>query len=76
MFLFSAQGGPGPRKGRGGVHSPRDQKRSAQAQTCAGVAVMQCPSGVCTDLLPYRYLTARSSNLSSQACLRVLLGNG
>ena len=29
MFLFSKQGGPGPRKGRGGEHSPRDQKRSA-----------------------------------------------
>ena len=29
MFLFSKQGGPGPRKGRAGEHRPEDQKRSA-----------------------------------------------
>ena len=30
MFLFSKQGGPGPRKGRAGEHSPWDQNRIAQ----------------------------------------------
>ena len=37
LFLFSEQGGPGPRKGRAGEHSPGDQKRSAQwPENCFG----------------------------------------
>ena len=37
MFLFSKQGGPGPRKGRAGEHRPEDQKRSALSHHLAAI---------------------------------------